>query len=76
MADVKTKEIFLPLIEGENAPTDQKVGFNGKLYRIKRGEHVRVPVGVYNILMNSERAKTAAIRERQKRALKAAVKGD
>ncbi|MEE1356834.1 MAG: hypothetical protein UHG68_04630 [Clostridia bacterium] len=78
MADttVKTKEVYLPLIEGENAPTEQFVGFNGKAYRIRRGETVEVPEPVYEILMNSERARTAAVRERQKRALKTAVKGD
>ena len=76
MADVKMKEVYLPLIEGENAPTEQYVGFNGKAYRIRRGETVKVPEPVYEILMNSEKARTAAIRERHNRAIKTAVKGD
>lgn len=76
MADVKMKEVFLPLLEGENAPTEQFVGFNGKAYRIRRGESVKVPEPVYNIIMESERAKTAEIRERQRRTLKTALKGD
>ncbi len=76
MADVKMKEVYLPLIEGENAPTEQFAGFNGKPYRIRRGETVKVPEPVYNIIMESERAKTADIRERQRRALKTAIKGD
>jgi hypothetical protein len=76
MADVKMKEVYLPLLEGENAPDTQFVGFNGKAYRIRRGETVKVPEPVYEILMESERAKAAAIRERQRRALKTAIKGD
>ena len=76
MADIKMKEVYLPLIEGENSPTEQFVGFNGKAYRIRRGETVKVPEPVYEILMNSEKARTAAIRERHNRAIKTAVKGD
>lgn len=76
MADVKTKEVYLPLLEGENAPSEQFVGYNGKAYRIRRGESVKVPEPVYEILMNSEKARTAAIRERQNRAIKTAMKGD
>ena len=76
MAEEKMKEVFLPLLEGDNAPTEQFVGLNGKPYRIRRGENVKVPEGVYNILMDSEKARTAAIREKQKRALKAASKND
>ncbi|MBQ8836445.1 MAG: hypothetical protein IJ002_03150 [Clostridia bacterium] len=76
MAENKMKEIFLPLIDGENAPTEQFVGFNGKAYRIKRGETVKVPEGVYNILMESQEAKNRAIREKQKRGIKRAKDGD
>jgi hypothetical protein len=76
MADVKMKEVFLPLLEGENAPTEQFAGFNGKPYRIRRGESVKVPEPVYNILAERERAQTAEIRERQRRTLKTALNGD
>lgn len=76
MANEKMKDVFLPLLEGENAPTEQFVGLNGKAYRIRRGETVSVPEGVYNILKESEEARTEAIRERQKRSLKAAMKTD
>lgn len=76
MADVKMKEVFLPLLEGENAPTEQFVGYNGKPYRVRRGESVKVPEAVYNILAERERAQTAEIRERQRRTLKTALNGD
>lgn len=78
MADstVKTKTIFLPLLEGTNAPAEQFVGYNGIPYRIRRGESVEVPEPVYDMIMDSERARTAGIRERHKMAIKTAVKGD
>lgn len=72
----KLKEITLPLLEDDNAPTEQFVGFNCKPYRIQRGVPVKVPEPVYDILMDAERARMAEIRERRARALKAALKTD
>ena len=73
---VKKKKVFLPLIDGENAPTEQFVGFNGKAYRVRRGEEVEVPVGVYNILMDAEKARTRAIREKQRMGVRKAKETD
>lgn len=43
--------VFLPLKKGE---THKTVGLNGKIYQIKRGENVTVPVGVAEIIRNSQ----------------------
>ena len=72
----KKYKVFLPLIDGENAPTEQFVGFNGKAYRIKRGEEVEVPVGVYNVLMDSQKARNRAIREKQRMGVRKAKNTD
>lgn len=81
MADTNTNteklvEITLPLLEDDNAPTEQFVGYNFKAYRIQRGVPVKVPKPVYDILMDAERARTAEVKERKARALKAALKTD
>lgn len=75
-ATTKPKEITLPLLEDDNAPDTQFVGFNCKPYRIQRGVSVKVPEPVYDILMDSERARIAEIKERRARALKVALKTD
>ena len=66
----KTKVVTLPLLEGDNAVQEKFVGLNGKPYIIKRGEPVEVPIGVYNILSLEREAVDAAIREKNKLAIK------
>ena len=47
---------------------DIVVGYNGKIYRIKRGENVMIPRAVYNIIKNSmdQDAHTADLIDAQK----------
>ncbi|MBO7310621.1 MAG: hypothetical protein J6U86_04440 [Clostridia bacterium] len=66
----KTRKITLPLLEGRNAVQEAFVCVNFKPYQIQRGVEVEIPESVYNVLMESERAKNEAILERQKKALR------
>ena len=36
----------------EGGSLDARIGFNGKMYTIKREQEVTVPIGVYNVLMD------------------------
>lgn len=73
-SEAKTKIVTLPLLEGENAPQEKFVGFNGKPYLIKRGEPVEVPIGVYNILELEKQAINEAILAKRKHALRTPTK--
>lgn len=44
-------KVLIPYVPGEDP--EQVVGLNGKLYKIRKGETVEVPVGVAKILENS-----------------------
>lgn len=71
MATANTEKkvtITLPLLEGDDTEQFELVGYNFKMYQIKRGEPVEVPEGVAYVLELSNQAKNEAIRERQKRA--------
>jgi hypothetical protein len=74
MATTETKEklvpVFLDLLDGANAPTEEFVGFNGKAYLIKRGEEVMVPEGVYNVLMESKKVRARNIATKNATSLK------
>lgn len=48
---------FIPYVEGE--PEEVTVGFNGKLYKIKRGEEVEVPRFINEILVRSGKQQMA-----------------
>jgi hypothetical protein len=71
----KKVKVTLPLLEGEHTSQDVFVAVNFKSYRIKRGEEVEIPESVYNALMESNRAKDAEIREKQKRAFRSPEQG-
>ena len=56
----KMVKIRLPKIEGEKG--DLAVGWNGKMYKVKRGMTVEVPEIVAKIIEFSERAQESADR--------------
>lgn len=55
-----TKTLFLEKKRGKNASQQIFVGLNGKNYLIQRGVPVEVPIGVYEIVMNSLKAEDEA----------------
>lgn len=57
---------FIPYVEGE--PEEVTVGFNGKLYKIKKGEEVEVPRFIYEILVNSGKQRMAAHKKQEELA--------
>lgn len=57
---------FIPYVEGE--PEEVTVGFNGKLYKIKKGEEVQVPRFIYEILVNSGKQRMAAHKKQEELA--------
>lgn len=52
----------------ENKKDDVMVGINGMNYQIKRGEKVKVPSAVYEILENSRKMDSLAFRRTQEMA--------
>ena len=48
---------FIPFVEGE--PEEVTVGFNGKLYKIKKGEEVEIPRFINEILVRSGKMQMA-----------------
>lgn len=52
----------------ENKKDDVMVGINGMNYQIKRGEKVKVPAAVYEILENSRKMDSLAFRRTQEMA--------
>lgn len=70
----KKVKVTLPLLPGKNASQDMFVALNFKTYRIKRGEEVEIPESVYNVILESQRAKDAEIRAKQKLAVKEPTK--
>lgn len=66
----KMVTITLPLLEGSNKEQFEIVGYNFKMYQIKRGEPVEVPEGVAYVLDLANQAKNDAIREKQNRAFR------
>ena len=59
-------EYFIPYTEGE--PEEVTVGFNGKLYKIKKGEDVKIPRFIYEILVNSGKQRMAAHKKQEELA--------
>ena len=55
--------LFIPYVEGE--PEEVTVGFNGKLYKVKKGEDVEVPRFIYEIIVNSGKQRMAAHRKQK-----------
>ncbi len=70
----KTVKVTLPLLDGENASQEVFVGLNGKAYRIKRGEEVELPVGVYDEIMRAQTARDNAIRAKKRLAVREPAK--
>lgn len=73
MATTNTEKkvtITLPLLEGDGKDQFEIVGYNFKMYQIKRGEPVEVPEGVAYVLELANQAKNDAIREKQNRAFR------
>lgn len=64
----KTKQAVAPKDDGyvtiyvpRKGKEDQfMVGFNFKNYMLKRGEYVKIPRGVYEVIMNSDNAEEFA----------------
>ena len=44
---------FIPYVEGE--PDEETVGFNGKLYKIKKGVEVEIPRFILEVLVDSNK---------------------
>lgn len=59
-------EYFIPYTEGE--PEEVTVGFNGKLYKIKKGEDLKIPRFIYEILVNSGKQRMAAHKKQEELA--------
>lgn len=57
-----TRVVILPLLDYPNAPTEEFYSLNFKNYLIRRGEPVEVPVEIYNLIMESEKASNDAKR--------------
>lgn len=52
----------------ENKKDDVMVGINGMNYQIKRGEKVKVPAAVYEVLENSRKMDSLAFKRTQEMA--------
>lgn len=57
---------FIPYVEGE--PEEVTVGFNGKLYKIKKGEEVEVPRFINEILVRSGKQQMAVHKRQEELA--------
>ena len=57
---------FIPYVEGE--PEEVTVGFNGKLYKIKKGEEVEVPRFINEILVRSGKQQMAVHKKQEQLA--------
>lgn len=60
----KKVPFFAPFVEGED--DEITVGVNGVMYQIQRGVQVEIPESVYNVIMNSERQKAEAARNKRR----------
>ncbi len=62
-ADTEKKVMVkLPRLSGHNANQDEFFSVNFKNYIIKRGEYVEIPIEVYEVIKNSEKAEDAAFK--------------
>lgn len=59
-------DCFLEYHEGD--PEEVTVGFNGKLYKIKRGEEVKVPRFIHEILVRSGKLQMAVHKRQEELA--------
>lgn len=66
---------FYAFKDDDKYKDDIVVGLNGKMYRIQRGKHVRIPREVYNIIRRSmaQDAATAEMLEQKSREYDAAA---
>lgn len=74
MAESKTKTaetavVHFPAPTSKEEPNYVIVGFNGKIYKIKKGEDVEVPAVVAEIIKNSEKEKDEIAKRMLERAM-------
>ena len=53
--------VYLPLLEGKNANQQEFFSVNFKNYLVRRGVRTKVPIEVYEVWRNSQRAKNSQI---------------
>lgn len=60
---------FYAFKDSDKYSSDITVGINGKFYKIKRGQHVRIPKAVAEVLENSmeQDARTATLIDQKER---------
>lgn len=63
-------QIMLPLLEDPKAPREEYFAVNGKSFIIRRGEYVKVPEYVAEVIANSQAARMAAIKFVDEKALR------
>lgn len=63
-------EVRLPRLEGQNANQDQYVSVNFKNYILRRGEYIKVPAEVAEVIRHSEEAADASFRYASEKALR------
>lgn len=68
----ETIEVRLPRLSGVNANQDEFFSVNYKNYIIKRGEYVKVPKELYEVIRNGEKAEEAAFKFAEAQAAKEA----
>jgi len=51
LAEMEKVDVRIPRVQGEDEVVD--VCLNGYVFRIKRGENVKVPKAIYEILVNA-----------------------
>ena len=59
--NAKRVEVRLPRNPGQNANQDEFFSVNGKNYIIKRGETVKIPEEVAEVIRNAEKAEEYAL---------------
>ncbi len=71
-ATEKRVTVRLPRLEGQNANQTEFFSYNFKNYLIKRGEDVEIPEGLAEVIKNAEKAKDAAFKYAEEKALREA----
>lgn len=66
----KKIQVRLPRNPGQNANQDEFFSVNGKNYIIKRGEYVDIPMELYEVIVNGEKAEEAAFKFAEEQAVR------
>jgi len=69
-SESKKIQVRLPRNPGQNANQDEFFSVNGKNYIIKRGEYVDIPVELYEVIVNGEKAEEAAFKFAEEQAVR------